>query len=321
MKRSGIVMIALFAMLGFWANNNQCFANEVDKTISLKSSSDAVFENIHEARHDMSTLRYRPRPPRPPKRRPRPRPDPRPRPRPPGREHSTNDCRIVTFTPQDELTSRPITLVSDFYVEDCRYDGYDGRYQCYDRYVRSERRTVRVSIINRGEMFPWEADVFRVCLQGYYVNAYVVEASHDYDLDSRFQGSLIEAHALHKVASKPDPRGIRISSFDFDPQVKSFKLALTDRWAQYYAGEQTQITVSLRKSYSDPFYKEILKKKIMLPASDVYNIDFVKYVHEFKESLRDAKQYFVKVSFTRIGRISKDTQQNIGKTRKVKVRK
>ncbi|MFC1522462.1 hypothetical protein ACFL6Y_08650 [Elusimicrobiota bacterium] len=286
--------IAAVLVLVFIVSSTPCFADD----FKLKSVSDSIFERalLPDESQELASS-YKPA----------------------YRERITRDCVFVSFTPEDELTCRPFTLESRFYETVCRYDRKKKKERCRERYVRSNRETYRIRISDRGEMYPWELDVFKVCLQGYNTYAYVREASHEYDLYMQRYSSLIEAQALYKVASEPDPKGIRMRSFDYDAVNTNFTLTLSDRWADYYVGEETQIDVTLRKSYGDSqlFYKQIFKKSIPFSAGATYTVDFSKYADLFSESIKSGKKYYVHMGFKRIGEISKDTYKHIGNTENI----
>ncbi len=262
------------------------------------------------------------------------------------------DCADISFGPNDPTTSERIMLESRIYEYRC-YGGGRRPYpyprdpyyprrgvdrgripripppdigrrrgqDCYEEWVRTERRRARVSVSGRGEMLPWERDVFEVCLQGDWLTAHVRNASHKFDIETPgWRGDTVMASAIRKIRSQPDPYGIKETAFGFDEGVGNFVLELADRWIEYYEGEKIGLTLKLRRYHKNWFDSTVLEKKIELPASASYRINFADFVAELSGELKPGKKYYVDWRFKRIGQVSKDDWQKFRETGKVHYR-
>lgn len=256
------------------------------------------------------------------------------------------DCADISFGPNDPTTSERVYLESRIYEWRCYGDrgrryprdpyyprrGIDrpgvpyipppdiGRRRgrdCYEEWVRTERRRARVMIQGRGEMLPWERDVFQVCLQGDWLTAHVRDASHKYDLEvPGWRGDTVMANAIRKTRSQPDPYGIKETAFRFDEGAGNFVLELADRWIEYYEGEKVGFTLKLRRYHKNWFDSTVLKKEITIPASATARINFADFVGEVSGELKPGKKYYVEWRFKRIGKVSKDDWQKYRETGK-----
>jgi len=218
-------------------------------------------------------------------------------------DHWSKNCKRVVFRPEDSMGSRQIRISSSLYERRCRTDN-DGYRRCRDIERRTESRYVRLEVRGRGEMLPWERDVFNVCLQGYDVTARVLAgASHIYNLYME-SGSTIVADAGRKVATGSDSDGMYAGRFDFDAAAGSFVLELRDKWTRYYQGEEVGIYVELKKNVHYWVDKTIMKKELTMPVGDTQTIRFADYASEFSQNLEHGKEYYVKWGFRRIGTVS-----------------
>lgn len=215
----------------------------------------------------------------------------------------TTDCRKVRFVANGATLSQPIRLESRFYQERCRRDS-EGDRRCEEIYVGSERRNVTLRVEGRGQMLPWEEDVFNVCLSGTQLDVKAAEASHEYRFGMPdMRKDLIVATAGDKLPTNPDPDGIRLESFSTDAQV--FNAAFSDRWAHYYRGEETVLSLEVRQDNRLWTDETIAKKVVHLTAQDSYSIKLADM--EFSKLPEAGKKYFLKWSFQRLGRVSKPT--------------
>ena len=255
-------------------------------------------------------------------------------------DREERDCATVSFRPEDPATSERIRLESRIYREDC-YDIPDHprpprprdrqrlhsisssdvsamRRECRERWVRTETRHVRVEVSGRGEMLPWERDVFQVCLQGQWLTAHTIDASHKYTLDTPgWNGDTVFARAISKARSNPDPNGIQ-AAFGFDQETGNFSLQLRDRWLEYYEGENVTFEVRLVRYHKNWFDSTALKKELTLPAAELNRVNFADYVSELSGDLAPGKEYYVKWRFKRVGQVSNDKWQDFRETGKVK---
>lgn len=227
------------------------------------------------------------------------------------------DCAHISFGVNDPLRSESIELESREYRDVCYPSGPNGHQNCYEQIYRSERRRVRVEVFGRGEMLPWERDVFLVCLDGSWLTASVVDASHSYDLTvPGWRDNLISAHAKHKTRSQPDAYGIT-GDLTFDAASGNFLLGLRDRWARYYASEPLTLELTLKRHHKNWFDETILAKEITLPTAESYTVRYADFAEELKGKLKPGKKYYVNWRFKRTGPVSKNSWQNHRDTEKV----
>lgn len=227
------------------------------------------------------------------------------------------DCAHISFGVNDPLRSESIELESREYRDVCYPSGPNGGQNCYEQVYRSERRRVRVEVFGRGEMLPWERDVFLVCLDGSWLSASVVDASHAYELEvPGWRDDLISARAKHKTRSEPDPYGI-VGDLTFDGPSGNFLLTLRDRWARYYASEPLVLELTLKRHHKNWFDETILTKEVTLPTAESYSVRYADYAAELKDKLKPGKKYYVNWRFKRSGSVSKNSWQKHRETDKV----
>lgn len=214
------------------------------------------------------------------------------------------DCAIFSFSREETLSER-VRLESREYIERCEHDPHGGR-RCHEDWVWTERRHVRVLIEGRGEMLPWERDIIELCLEGRRLSGHVYDASHEYKLSLRRDDDTVIAKAGRKIASLPDPAGIYVEALRNDAAAKNFALDLKDRWASYYKGEQTKLSVTLKRHRDNWFDDTLIEKELSFPAGDFYSVRFADFASEFSQALVPGKKYYVKWRFSRPGSVSKD---------------
>lgn len=223
----------------------------------------------------------------------------------PSINRTERDCAIFSFSKDEPTLSERITLESREYVERCDHDPRGGR-NCREEWVWTERRRVRIQIEGRGEMLPWERDIFELCLEGRRLSGHVYDASHAYKLNLRRDDDTIIAKAGHKTPSLPDSAGIYISALRNDAAAKNLVLDLKDRWASYYKGEQTKVSVTLKRHRENWFDDTLIEKELSFTAQDSYAVNFADFASEFSQDLVHGKKYYVKWRFQRLGQVSKD---------------
>lgn len=227
-----------------------------------------------------------------------------------GFDRTERDCATISVRHDDPLRSERILLESRTFEERCRtHVDRDGRERrdCREEWVHTERRQVRVEIIGRGEMLPWERDVFRVCLDGRWLNASVIDASHEYDLrvPGRYDDT-IQALAGGKIRSLPDPAGVRVSAFSMDAPTGNFKMELVDRWADYYQGERLSVSVKLKRHRKFWFDETVIEKEVSFSGGRSHSIAFSDFITDLKGKLKPGAEYYVKWRFRRLGQVSKN---------------
>lgn len=231
--------------------------------------------------------------------------------------HTDRDCVTVSFNAQDPLVSERIHLVSREYREVC-HPGPNGGQQCHEELAWTHRASVRIQIADRGPMLPWEKDVFWMCLDGSWLEADVLDASHRYDL--KFQGgadTTLLAKALEKTAALPDPNGLAARPPRAEAASKSMVWDLQDLWSEYYgSGEQTVLSFQLKRSRDNWFDALVLEKEVSLPAAKLYTVRFADYAQEMSEPVKPGSKYYMNWRFKRVGKVSKDKWTKYRETEK-----
>lgn len=229
------------------------------------------------------------------------------------------DCVEFVFDPGDK-ESEAIWLRSTEYREDCRYDPRGSR-DCWCVPSFTNRVKVQVRIPQRKEVFPWERERFRMCLDDRWV--YYDELAIAYEYDAKFiRGTgTVEAIPKQKVAMRPDSEGLTLDSFGLDAASGNYRIAIRDRWKKEYAaagGETTSIRLKLKRDafLTDPTVADIT---FSAPPLDIYEVAFAPTT--FKEQLKEKSKYYVEWSFQRLGKVSTDKVIDKDDTSKVEYRK
>lgn len=226
----------------------------------------------------------------------------------PGRTWWERDCATFTFRAEDPPLSDAVWLKSYGYMEECDRDyghpGYPGGPGfCRRIPLGSYTEKVQVELVSRKAVaYPWEVERFDACLEGRWLD---LDQDGAYDYQVNRNGGLFKLSPGAKRAMNPDPSGISVASWSNDVGRPNLRLSLSDRWAQYYAGEQTQLKVKLYRSIKGWFDTLILEKEWTLPSAAAYEVHFGDYAKEFNYELDPGKQYYVEWGFKRIGKISK----------------
>ena len=229
------------------------------------------------------------------------------------------DCVTFTFGPDDKPVSDPVMLRSTEWVTECQNipggvvpgpGGHPmpipGGQQCWDRPDYTYNKMAQVILRDRQQLFPWEYDSFNVCLSGPWLNLSSIATSHEYKVaqgggtDGRFVLT-----AVKKIAMKPDPAGITAQGLS--PQMT---LTLQDKWASYYAGEQTVLRLLLREEAL--FDSTVLDNT--LPPSETYVVNFQDYAAQFVQKMHAGRKYYVQYFFQRLGKISRQDFVKVGNT-------
>ena len=231
----------------------------------------------------------------------------------------TTDCAYFTFGPNDPLVSGTKRLESEHIEKRCEEDS-NGHEDCHESTVDTETRFVHVEVSNRGSMYPWEADKFSACLEEDYLSVRTYGTpSHRYEISQKGHREVTaEARAFEKIRANPDPEGLAVEAFIYDTAASSPKLSLTDKWAEWYTGEETVISLKLKRDVPLWFDQDILRKDITFPAARRYEINFADYAREFLKPLEPGKKYYVEWSFKRNNsKISLDTDMPKGQTQRI----
>ncbi|MFC1679249.1 hypothetical protein ACFL2T_03460 [Elusimicrobiota bacterium] len=92
----------------------------------------------------------------------------------------TMGCENIEFRANDPLVSDPVLLKSTIYRQECTNYGPPVGRICRDVVHRVERRNVRLKVTGRGPLQEGE-EVFRVCLNGFWFNAWTMRSSMKYE--------------------------------------------------------------------------------------------------------------------------------------------
>lgn len=224
----------------------------------------------------------------------------------------TSDCANVTIR-GDETESPSVTLRTQEWVEECHYVPGDPRHggggqNCWTRPGNTWKQTARVKVSERKALYPWESDTFQVCLEGPWLDARPLATAYDYTYD-RHAGAYGELVFVPggKKRMKPDAGGIVIEGLS-----PALVLSLRDKWASYYAGEKTTLKLEVKEdvpNWFDPTVAEISGE--IAGGGDRITVDVASGL---AGKLKAGKKYYVKVSFQRIGSISKDDEVSAGET-------
>jgi hypothetical protein len=225
------------------------------------------------------------------------------------------DCVDVSFGASDPAASGAVTLRSQEWVTECVPVGGDprrggGGQQCWERPGFSYSRTVQVERLDAKPLLPWERDVFRVCLQGPWLDSRVQSAAYRYRLVDDGRLGRIAYQAGEKVATRPDPAGLSIAAL-----TPALSLTLNDRWASYYAGEAVKVHVELKKdAFLSPTVSEF---DLTMPTAQSYTLDLGR---QAGSAVKAGKKYFARLSFQRVGAVSNADRVKLGDTAKVEYR-
>lgn len=223
----------------------------------------------------------------------------------------STDLKIVSFGPEAGPLSAPVTLVSDF-IDNTGCEGGGAPYPLTSSCGRTQyhlSRKVRVRLTGRGPILPWEYDSVWIRLMERRLSAEVVRATHEYEITlPGTDGDVIELRAGRKILSPPDPKGIAVQSFGYEPAEKSLVLRLSDRWDAQYAGERTEVLVRLIRDRW-VWDRLVLEKTVSFPAARLYAVRFEDFSSEFKRAMEPGGEYIVQWEFRRVGSTSLDGWQ------------
>jgi hypothetical protein len=115
---------------------------------------------------------------------------------------------------------------------------------------------------------------------------------------------LVVAIAERKIATPPDPNGIRLESFA--AAEDAFSAEFSDRWQRYYQGEELVLNLVIRKDNRMWGDETVLEKQLRLATGGRHSIRLTKM--DFRKPPEAGKKYFLKWSFQRLGPTSKPTE-------------
>lgn len=228
---------------------------------------------------------------------------------------ATRDCARFNFGFEGAAVSEPAWLSSTEYIEECSNipgnPGQGGGHRdCWERPGFTHREKVQAKIDPRLPIYPWEREAVEVCLEGHWLDAYVVRGSYEYKVKE--EGGLFTFLPGKRIPTDPDSAGISAEA-PINHQ-RSLALSFQDKWASFYKGEKTVLKVTLKQEVPNWFDPTIVEKEIPFPSSDSYFVDFGSLVID---KLKTGKKYYVKWSFQRVGKVSTERQVDRGETTRV----
>jgi hypothetical protein len=199
------------------------------------------------------------------------------------------DCADVVFQPEDPPASKPVPLTSQEWYQDCVPAGTRGQ-DCWERAGQADSLTVRLSIVNRKPLLPWESDVFRACLTGPALRVDVVSAAYDYALvrDGAVDGDVIFTPGAKRLLP-PDPRGVQAVL------TPNLTLTLRDQWASYYPGESILLKIAVKKAIRFWPDETVAVRELRLRVADNYVVELG------AEAVLPGELYYVRYSVARLG--------------------
>lgn len=255
----------------------------------------------------------------------------------PGSVRYTRDCARFNFGPQDgEIMSEKVWLRSDEYRTECYTTYVPGpngqqipQQHCYEHYVMTYHRQVQINIKPR-KLYPWEREVFEVCLEGRWLGLHPIEAAYKYKVRQvGYYDTLFELYPDRKIPTRPDPDGLNYVEFSYNKETKKYTFRVADKWAKEYAGEKVYIKIELKKDVANWFDSLIGSKEYIFDVAGEYTMEFSEdelvkpkdnseeNTDRVNERLFETKGYYLRWGFKRIGEISKDIYVDKGKTNRV----
>jgi hypothetical protein len=214
---------------------------------------------------------------------------------------SDRDCVHFRFKPEGPEVSDAVWLRSTEYREECHWQGDPrrggGGRVCHEVPAWTHRERVQLSLEGRQKLFPWEDEVFEVCLDGRWLSAYAVRVSHKYEANR--QGGDYTMVAKQRIPGIHDKFGL--SARVLYP-AGGVKAVFHDKWASYYPGEKVFVKAKLRREINNWPDSTLGEKEFTFDTADSYEIDF----SEFAKKLKGGKKYYVEYGFKRIGKVSKE---------------
>jgi hypothetical protein len=226
---------------------------------------------------------------------------------------ATRTCAVATFKPGDGPTSAPMALQSVVTQRVCHM--YWGKNICGDQTVQTVSRNVVLTIKGAHELLPWETEAFSVCLQGEDLSAKTLTAAYQYGdpvyrAARNGQYSVLEP-AIRKIATAADPDGVALASFS--EQADGLSVSFTDKWASYYTGDMTGLSVEVKHQQFFPELVPVFSLNTSQPAGPSYKFSFKDTEHK----LRTGDKYYVVWKFQRLGKVSTDAVQQGGRSQEL----
>jgi hypothetical protein len=230
----------------------------------------------------------------------------------PAHDYYTRDCATFVFGPDSPLRAGPVWLHSTSWGRDCRgpwSNPWDSQRPCFSFPSFSYTESVKLTLLERKPLLPWERDTFQVCLEGPFLSAYALSAAYEYrQAPNRLRGDFAFSPGK-KVPMAPDAAGITQRAL-----TSGLELKLNNKCASIYPVEKVRLHLYLVQVILGPLTGTILDTTSpALPTATSYEINLLDFAEEFKSPLRPGATYFVKYSFRREGSVSnQDWKPNWG---------
>lgn len=226
---------------------------------------------------------------------------------------ATRSCAVAKFKPSDAATSAPMALQSLVTERVCHT--YWGKTICGDQTLETVTRSVVLSIQGTHTLLPWETEAFSVCLQGDQTDVKTLSAAYKYG-EPTFRAAAGQPYAVilpavEKIATAPDPEGVTLQSFT--ETADGVALSFTDKWTQYYKGDETGLSVEVKRDMKllpDPV---VFEQRVSQAAAASYSLTF----KDVQGKLRTGEKYYVVWKFSRQGKVSTGAEQPGGRSQEL----
>ena len=234
-----------------------------------------------------------------------------------GSDSYTEDCARFKLDRSGGMVSEKVKLRSVETETDCYIvnepgpNGTSIPIEICDETTGTEwNKTVQLEIMNR-DLFPWEKEIFNICLNGPETQIHFTQAAYKYNVKQAEQGGEVffVISPKEKKVLRPDKNGVQFVNLEYNHGFMAYVLTLKDIWAKEYAGERVMVKGHL---YEDKYlwgdsdkgeFKSVLnvagEYEVLIPADEV-------------------KKGYVKWGFERIGKISLNEFVDKGETSRVK---
>jgi len=169
------------------------------------------------------------------------------------------------------------------------------------------REPAKLTIIGPRVLLPWEKERFTICVQGAHFSLSADNAAYKYSIISQRAG-LYTIKPGSKVPTVP----AAISAGKVSVVNGQVEFTAADAWANYYAGETTEITAELYYNRVMWFDKKVDSVTKQFTPDGSYKL-------ELGANLQPGK-YYVKWGYKRLGNMSTQEFVKGGNTDKVEVK-
>lgn len=177
----------------------------------------------------------------------------------------------VNVSPDDRTNAYTMKLESGKYREYIKfyYDPDDGSvtWMPYEKFLDKTSKRLEIVFGNRAEkpLYPWESESFTFVLAGSELGLESANGAYEYDVATTVSTRdtdrvYITMTATDKKRTTPDKNGVSVG---IKKVGNMLKLAVNDKWAQYYSGETLEISLTIKRTkdwWVDPTIKSISRR-------------------------------------------------------------